>query len=93
MTPSMMLRRREPITSLVWVALIVATCVSWILGSEDAHSAQIGSVGIIFIAFVKVRLVGMYFMELRYSAVTLRAIFEIYVAAAWALVTGFYLAC
>jgi caa(3)-type oxidase subunit IV len=84
--------RPEHITAAVWLVLIVATCASWLLGSEDASSAQIGSVIIIFIAFTKVRLVGLYFMELKYSALALRAIFEVYVVAVWALVTGYYLA-
>jgi hypothetical protein len=84
--------RREDITSTVWLVLIVASSGSWLVGSEDASSVQIGSIAIIFIAFVKVRLVGLYFMELKHSVLALRAIFEAYVVALWALVTAFYLA-
>jgi hypothetical protein len=53
---------------IVWVALIAATCVSWSLGAAA-----------LAIAFVKVRYIGLEFMELRGSAPLLRGLFEVYV--------------
>lgn len=84
-----MLRDR---TNMVWLVLVVATLASWTLGAEDAGVARIGSIAILLIAFIKVRLIGLYFMEVRNSPRALRIAFEIYVIASWALITGFYLA-
>jgi hypothetical protein len=47
-------------TSAVWLLLTVATVLSWSLGTH--HSLAIA---ILVIAFVKIRFVGLYFMELR----------------------------
>jgi hypothetical protein len=90
--PSLLLTR----TTAVWLLLIVATLVSWQLGadhglgSDDDHTAS--SIFVIVIAIAKVRLVGLYFMELRCAPTVLRALFEAYCAVVGALVVGMYLA-
>jgi Prokaryotic Cytochrome C oxidase subunit IV len=69
---------RTPATA-VWVVLITATGVSWALGTQHGmHSHQLASAIILLIAFIKVRLVGMYFMELREAPNVLRGLFEAY---------------
>jgi hypothetical protein len=62
--------------SAVWAVLVAATLVSWSLGG--GHGAAV-----VAIAFWKVRLVGLYFMELRTAPVPLRVVFE-----GWVVVTG-----
>ncbi len=57
---------------LVWGALIAATCVSWSLGAAA-----------LVIAFVKVRFIGLEFMELRGASAILRGLFE-----GWVILVG-----
>lgn len=69
---------RTPAT-IVWLALVVATVASWVLGTNHGISNHAyASVVILLIAFIKVRLVGLYFMELRAAPLVLRGLFEAY---------------
>jgi hypothetical protein len=66
---------------VVWLALVAATCVSWWLGTDHGtDSATLATAGVMVAAFVKVRLVGIHFMELRDAPVWLRLFIELYVA-------------
>jgi hypothetical protein len=76
MTLTGLLRNR---ISLIWLVLIGATLTSLLLGADDLITAvKLASVLVIVIAFVKVRFVGLYFMELRNAPVPLRLVFEGY---------------
>jgi hypothetical protein len=83
-------------STLIWVALVTATIVSWRLGhhvgSVATGTGRLATLAIIAVAFVKVRLVGLYFMELRDAPSVLRGIFEGYCVAVCGLVIGMYLA-
>jgi len=85
---------RTPIT-LVWAVLVLATGLSWFLGIEEGLAPdrqQAASVAILLIAFVKVRFIGLYFMELREAPVAMRGVIELYCAGVAALTIGLYLA-
>jgi hypothetical protein len=63
-----------------WAVLMVATLISWWLGG--GHGAEaVAAVGVLGVAFLKVGLVGHYFMELRYAPLSLRLVFT-----GWAVV-------
>ena len=64
--------------SIVWLFLIVATLVSWKVGTDHGVHAHLATIIVLLVAFVKVRFVGMYFMELREAPIPLRGIFEGY---------------
>lgn len=82
---------RTPATA-VWLVLVTATAVSWALGSQHGtHDHELASVIILLIAFIKVRLVGMYFMELREAPNVLRGLFEAYCLIVCALLLGVFL--
>ena len=82
---------RTPATA-VWLVLVTATAVSWALGSQHGtHNHALASVIILLIAFIKVRLVGMYFMELREAPNVLRGLFEAYCLVVCALLLGVFL--
>jgi caa(3)-type oxidase subunit IV len=82
---------RTPATA-VWVILIAATAMSWSLGTQHGMSNhQLASVIILLIAFIKVRLVGMYFMELREAPNVLRGLFEAYCVVVCALLLGVFI--
>lgn len=73
-----------------WLFLIAATIVSWAVGAEHGTGSLV-AVLILGIAAVKVRLVGLDFMELRYAPIALRAAFEAYCLGMWALLSALYL--
>jgi hypothetical protein len=76
----------------VWFVLVAATLLSVSFGNEHLLDSSEGSaIAVLVVAFVKVRLVGLHFMELRDSPLVLRSIFEAYVLAVCALLIGFYL--
>lgn len=78
-------------TTAVWVLLVAATLVSWQLGTHGADPKIATSI-IMVVAFVKIRLVGLYFMELRDAPLPLRLLFEGYCAVVGVAVIVMYLA-
>jgi hypothetical protein len=73
----------------VWALLVVATGLSWWLGAN--HGLGLDDHTTATVAFVKVRYIGVYFMELRHAPLVLRLIFQAWCAAFCALVLGIYL--
>jgi heme/copper-type cytochrome/quinol oxidase subunit 4 len=64
--------------SLIWLALIAATLISWWIGTDDAASPTLGTAAVLIVVFIKIRLIGLYFMELRDAPLPLRLLFEGY---------------
>jgi hypothetical protein len=62
----------------VWLGLLAATCLSWALGTSGATGSrrELGGAVILTVAFVKVRFVGHWFMELRGAPTVLRRLFD-----------------
>ena len=76
--------------SLVWLALMLATCITtWGL-SKDAFAARVATVSTIAIAAVKIRLVLLHFMELRHAPWPWRLFFEGWVVVCAGVVIGIY---
>ena len=73
-----------------WLILIVATLIAYALGADHGTGSAMVVV-VLAIAAIKVRLVGLDFMELRSAPVPLRAAFEGYCLGLWALLSGLYL--
>lgn len=74
-----------------WVVLIAATLASYALGAEHGVGAAVVVVVVFGIAAIKVRLIGLDFMELRSAPMPLRAAFEGYCMGLWAVLSGLYL--
>lgn len=70
---------RDSITP-IWFLLMLLTIVSWFLGTHQSDGAQQGDytavIGIFVMAFYKVRLVIMHFMEVRNAPIPLRVFCE-----------------
>jgi hypothetical protein len=85
---------RSRITA-VWSLLIFATLLSAWLGTGHGLGAgadhTLATLAIIVVAFLKLRCVGLYFMELRHAPPALRAVFEGYVAVVCGVLIGLYL--
>ena len=86
MTLSLLRARSTP----VWFVLIVATIVSWAVGSDHETGSAI-AVLVLAVALIKVRFVGLDFMELRRAPLFLRGIFEGYCVVLWCALAGMYL--
>jgi caa(3)-type oxidase subunit IV len=84
-----MLRSR---ISLVWLALVVATLISWRVGTDTGLHAHLAATVVLLVAFLKVRLVGAYFMELRDAPLPLRLIFDGYCLIVCTVLVVMYLA-
>jgi Prokaryotic Cytochrome C oxidase subunit IV len=83
---------KSPATA-VWLFLIAATAVQWALGTDHAliDDTTATSLILLVVAFVKVRFIGLYFMELKNAPLTLRMIFEGWCLIVCGLSIGFYL--
>lgn len=77
--------------TVVWLILVGATLLSWYLGSgAGVFGHLISSILIIVVAIVKIRLVGMYFMELRDAPRPLRLGFDAYCLALCLVLIGLF---
>lgn len=83
---STLLRARS---TWVWALLVVATLVSWAVGADHATGSVIAIV-VLGVALIKVRFVGLDFMELRNAPLMLRTVFECYCVALWGVLAGMY---
>jgi heme/copper-type cytochrome/quinol oxidase subunit 4 len=82
---------RERVT-MVWLGLLVLTCVTtWVL-SKDLFSPAVAVVGIFLIAALKVRYVMLDFMELRHAPLPVRVAFEAWPAVVAVMILGFWFA-
>jgi dipeptide/tripeptide permease len=82
---------RERVT-VVWLGLMVLTCITtWGL-SKDLFVPAVGVVGIFSIAAIKVSYVMLDFMELRYAPIPVRVAFQAWPVAVAAMILGFWFA-
>jgi hypothetical protein len=78
--------------TVIWVLLVLATLVSFDgarLGENEGAYFLATSV-VFVIAFLKVRFIGLEFMELRHAPLLLRLGFEIWTVAVCVAILGFY---
>jgi hypothetical protein len=80
---------------LVWLALVLATFISWVIVVEHgfAHGTgpNLGIAAVLAIAFLKTQFVGGFFMELRTAPLPLRLAFSGWVVGVGAIVIAMYL--
>jgi len=85
---------RQRIT-LVWLGLVVATLISWQLGVEDVFDDSVAltltTVAVLGVAFVKIRFVGLDFMEIRHAPRVLRLVFNVWMVAVFLELVVLYL--
>jgi hypothetical protein len=73
--------------ALVWAVLAAATLLSWWFG---AGGGRFAAAAVVAVAFLKVRLIGNHFMEVRSAPLALRAVFEAYCISVCAMILVFY---
>ena len=81
---------RRPVT-IVWAALMLATCASTWLLSKNSVAPEVATVAIMLIAAVKVRLVMSHFMEVRRAPRALRFVCDGWLLTVTALIVTVYL--
>ena len=75
--------------TLVWVLLLALTFGSFLVGVEQgAGFASVAAAVIVGIAMIKVRLIGLHFMDVRVAPRALRALFEGYVLAVFVVLVA-----
>jgi hypothetical protein len=72
-----------------WLLLVLATLISWESARGDG-SLRLATSAVLAIAFLKVRCIGLEFMELRTAPLPLRLIFEAWVAGVCAALLALY---
>jgi heme/copper-type cytochrome/quinol oxidase subunit 4 len=73
-------------------ALVALTLLSYWLGTTDAiHNADVVGCSVLFLAYVKARLVMLHFMEVRAAPVPFRAALEVLLSVLCAGFIGFFL--
>ena len=83
---------KHPAT-LVWTLLMMATALSWWLGTDSSFlggSIRAITAGLMVIAFVKVRFVIHYFMEIRYAPLALRLACDVWVVGICVAILALY---
>jgi len=76
---------------IVWGALVAFTIAAFALGGEHLiEDKTLAAALVLGIGAIKVRLVGLHFMELRAAPVALRAAFEAYCAGLFLVLMGIY---
>ena len=76
----------------IWLLLVILTCVSWETVQEVAwiQERHVGGVLVILIAFFKVRLIVLDFMEVRHAPIALRIAAETWIVLCCAGVVGMF---
>lgn len=92
-TPRFLWSNRATKSSImVWAALVMFTMTSFALGGEHlVDDEKTAAAVVIGIAAVKIRLVGIHFMELRRAPLVLRTVFEVYCVLVFLVLMGIYL--
>jgi len=75
----------------LFIVLIAFTMVTFGLAEGSAASWNVVGCLVLLIAFVKLRLVGVHFMEIGHAPVPLRVVFDLYVVATCATLLTLYL--
>jgi hypothetical protein len=76
-------------STYVWLALVAVTIVSCAVGADHKVGSGVAVV-VLGLALIKVRFVGLDFMELRNAPLLLRGIFEAYCVILWMGLAGMY---
>lgn len=82
-------------TTAIWLILILASFLTWWLGTNDSRdqlSDRVMIAAVVVIAFLKAYLVGMEFMEVRGAPVVLRGLLTGWVGLLAVAVPALYLA-
>ena len=79
----------------IWCLLVLLTIVSWWLGDgyrpDNVALVKFATIGLFLLAFFKIRLIVMNFMEISTAPIPLRVIFEAYVIVVCTVILCLYM--
>lgn len=80
-------------TSLIWLGLIVATLLSWAMGTHQIGglSNRAAGMGVLAVGFLKARYIGLDFMETRHAPVAIRILMEAWSVCAFLVLATLFL--
>ena len=76
--------------SAVWLLLVLATLVSFESSTQFIANIHFASTIVLIVAGIKVRMVGLEFMELRQAPISVRIGFEVWVVTVFAAIIVLY---
>lgn len=76
--------------TVVWLVLVLATVLGLALGQQPSASEAVHA-GVLAVAFVKMRLVAMEFMELRIAPPHWRLLFDAWAVALWGALVALFM--
>lgn len=74
----------------VWMVLVAATVLTAVVGLEQHGGSTVVGLLLLAVAFVKIRLVALHFMEVRDAPLPLRLLVEGYVGVTFAALVVIY---
>jgi hypothetical protein len=78
----------------IWLVLVLLTGFSWWLSSpgnvQSSSGPSLATASMFLVGFIKVRMVGMHFMELKQAPLPLRLLFEAWALIACVAIVGLY---
>jgi hypothetical protein len=74
----------------VWMLLVAATVLTAVVGLEQHGGSTSVGLLLLAIAFIKIRLVALHFMEVRDAPLPLRVLVEAYVGVTFVALLGIY---
>ncbi|MCX6398494.1 MAG: cytochrome C oxidase subunit IV family protein [Propionibacteriales bacterium] len=74
----------------VWMVLVAATVLTAVVGLEQHGGSTAVGLLLLAVAFVKIRLVALHFMEVRDAPLPLRMLVEGYVGVTFVALVGIY---
>ena len=77
-------------STIVWLGLVIVTLVSFAVGADHGIGSGV-ALWVLALALIKIRYVGLDFMELRDAPLLLRGAFETYCIVLWLVLAGMYL--
>ena len=77
--------------AVAWTVLVVATLASWWLGTDHGLSGEAATIGVLAVAFVKVRVVASTFMEVSSAPRPLAIGVDVYLVTVLAALVVLYL--
>ena len=77
-------------TTVIWLILVAITAISWETSVGHADADRFVTLAVLVVAFVKMRLIGLEFMELRHAPLPLRLLFEVWVVGVGTAIVALY---
>ncbi|TAM65771.1 cytochrome C oxidase subunit IV family protein [Mycobacterium sp.] len=77
---------------LLWVLMVVFTCLTWSIGGGHLLTPTTITATVLAIAFVKMRFIGLDFMELRTAPLPLAGCYDLYLVTVYIALMGMYVA-